>query len=55
MPSPSVNKKAKRMLLSKERQLLREMVVSGMFTDEEESNLLDEVGKRNQLTNETKI
>ncbi len=51
----AVNKKAKRMLLSKERQLLREMVVSGMFTDEEESNLLDEVGKRNQLTNETKI
>ena len=44
----AVNMKAKRMLLSKERQILREMAVSGMLTDEEEEELLDEVGRRNQ-------
>ena len=43
----AVNKKAKRMLLSKERQVLREMTVSGMLTDEEVTEMLDEVGKRN--------
>ena len=50
----AVNKKAKRMLLSKERQVLREMAVSGMLTDEEETNMLDEVGKKNQVITETK-
>ena len=43
----AVNKKAKRMLLSKERQILREMTVSGMLTDEEVTEMLDEVGKKN--------
>ena len=42
------------MLLSKERQVLREMAVSGMLTDEEETNMLDEVGKKNQVITETK-
>lgn len=45
----AMNAKAKRMLLSKERSIIKEMAISGMIDDEEESALLDDVGKRTKL------
>ncbi len=42
----AVNRKAKRMLLSKERMLIKQMSVSGMITDEDEDAMLEEVGKQ---------
>ena len=39
-------RKAKRMLQSKERMLIKQMSVSGRITDEDEDAMLEEVGKQ---------
>ena len=43
----AVNNKAKRLLLGQERQAVKELMAAGMLSDEDEEEMMDEIGKTN--------